>query len=93
MGFLPAVFGDALGKIAFGIEQADSHERQSQVAGFFGMVARQHTQAAGVNRQRLVQAELHRKIGDQLVAQLRMGLGKPGMLGLHILVEERIMRS
>ncbi len=48
------------------------------------MVARQHAEAAGVDRQRLVQAELRRKIGDGGAAEhVRVAIG-PGRLGPEV---------
>ncbi len=44
--FLPAVFADALGEISLGVHEANSHERQAEVGGFFQVVARQHAQSA-----------------------------------------------
>ena len=71
---LPPGRVDALPEIAAAIEQADADERHSQLRGGLEMVARQDTQAAGVDRQPLVQAELHAEVGDEelaLVAAVR----------------------
>ena len=47
----------------------------------------ENAQAAGINRQRRVQAELRRKIGYALIGQIRVGFGKPGVFGGHGLAE------
>ena len=51
---LPAVGRDALVEVALRIHEADADERQAQIAGFLAVVAGQHAEAAGVDRQRLV---------------------------------------
>ena len=63
---LPAVVVEALAEVALVVEQADADERDAQVAGALDVVAGEHAEAAGVDRQRLVQAELGREIGDGL---------------------------
>ncbi len=56
-------------EIALVVEQSDGDQRHAQPAGAFNMVAREHAQAAGVNRHRFVQAELGGKIRHRLGAQ------------------------
>ena len=68
---LPAVLVQRLAQVALLVEQSDANEGQIEVRGGFQVIARQHPQAARVNRQALGQAVLHRKIGDQL-----LGLGR-----------------
>ena len=82
--FLPAVFGDVLGKIALVIDETNSHQGNAQVTGFLQMIAGQHAQAASVHRQRFVQAKLERKVGHLLVAHLREGRRIPGILRVQI---------
>ena len=61
---LPAVGVERLAEVALLIQQAHADERDAQIAGRFEMVAGENAQAAGVDRQALGQAELHREIGD-----------------------------
>ena len=61
---LPPVGRQALLEIAVAIQQADRDQRQGQIAGGFEVIAGQHAQAAGINRQRLVHAELGREVRD-----------------------------
>ena len=56
-------------EIALIVEQADGHERHAQIAGAFDVIARQHAQAARINRHRFVDAKLGREIGDRLEPQ------------------------
>jgi hypothetical protein len=63
-GFLPAVFGDALGKVALGVEEPDATNGRPRSLASFQVVAREHAQPAGVDRQGLVQAEFGGEIGD-----------------------------
>ena len=44
------------------------------------MIAREHAQAAGINRQRFVQAELRREVRDQHLRLVRMLLSEPPVL-------------
>ena len=63
---LPAVVRHALVEVALRIHEADADERHAEVAGFLAVVAGQHAEAAGVDRQRLVQRELGGEVGDDL---------------------------
>ena len=68
---LPAVGREALVKIALRIHEADADERHAKVAGFLAVIAGEHAEAAGVDRQRLVQRELGGEVGDRLAVQVR----------------------
>ena len=59
-------------EIALRIHEADADERHAEVAGLFAVIAGEHAQPAGINRQRLMQRELRGKIGDGLVQQFGM---------------------
>ena len=69
LGVLPAVAADALAEVRLAVEQADRHQRQPQVGRALEVVAREHAQAARVDGQRFVDAELRGKIGDRAHAQ------------------------
>ena len=66
---LPAGGVEPLPEIALAIEQADADERDAQVGGALDVVAGQHAEAARVDRQRLVDAELRGEVGDRLATQ------------------------
>ena len=61
---LVAVGVDGLAEVAVAIEQADADERQRHVRGGLAVVAGEHAQAARVDAQRLVEAELGAEVGD-----------------------------
>ena len=68
---LAAVGVDRLAEVAVAVEQADGDERQPEVAGALQVVAGEHAEAAGVERQRLVDAELHREVRDRTAVVAR----------------------
>ncbi len=68
---LPAVRGQPLMEVALRVHETDADERHAQVAGFLAVVAGQHAQAAGVDRQRLMQGEFSREVGDGPVLDVR----------------------
>jgi len=83
---LPAVRSQALLEIALPIHQADADERNSQIAGALEVVAREDAQSAGVDRQALVNPELHREVGDAVGSEFRVRLLEPA-LTRHVGVE------
>ena len=68
-GVLPAVAADALAEVRLPVEQAHRHQRQPQVGRALQVVAREHAQAARIDGQRFVDAELRRKVRDRADAQ------------------------
>ena len=72
---LPAGRVETLQEISLAVEQADADQRNVQIRGALDVIARQDAQAAGVNRQRLVQAELGREIGHRPRPQ-HAGIGR-----------------
>ena len=68
MGVLVAVGVERLVKVALMVEQADADEGQAHIAGPLAVVAGKDSEAAGVDRQALMEAELGAEIGDQVVA-------------------------
>ena len=87
---LPARLGQVLPEVSLLIEQADSHQRNAQVAGRLQMVARQNSQAAGEDREAFGQAKLGREICNQrCVRSLRPGLVEPGALVVHVGLQVR----
>ena len=82
---LPAVLVDALREIALDVQQPDADERNAQVGRAFQMVAGQHAQAARINRQRLVDAELGRKVRGRPLAENARVRRAPRLRRLHVL--------
>ena len=86
-GFLYAFAVDKLAKIALWIQKAHADKRQTEIAGFLAMIARQNPQAARINRQRFVNAKFRREIGDGVVGVLWIGAGKPGLVVAQIQIK------
>ena len=74
---LPAVDRDALVEIALRVHEADADQRHAEVARFLAVVAGEHAEAAGVDRQRLVQRELGGEVRDDLAVERRAVLRPP----------------
>ncbi len=62
---LPAFRGDALMEIALRVHEPDADERNTEVARLLAVIAREDAEAAGVDRQRLMERELGREIRDR----------------------------
>ena len=58
---LPAVGVEVLAEITLLIQQSDGDERQAEIARRLQVIAREDSEAAGVNRKALMQAELRGK--------------------------------
>ena len=75
---LPAVRVQLLLEVPLTVEQPDSDQGHAQAAGALDVVARQHPEAARVDRDRLVDAEFGREVGHRQGAQdvgVRLGPG------------------
>ena len=81
---LVAVDVELLPEIALVVEQPDCDERDAQAAGALHVVSREHSQAAGVDRNRLVDPELGREVDDRLGAEHASVDRAPGILGREI---------
>ncbi len=84
---LPPLAVERLLEVPLGVEDADADERHAQVAGALQVVARQDAEAAGVDGQALVQAELHREVRDRARPQGRGVQGGPAVVVFQILRE------
>ena len=62
---LPAGRVEALREVAAAVEESDADERDAELGGALQVVAREDAEAAGVDRQRLLEAELHAEVGDE----------------------------
>ena len=74
---LPAVAVEPLPEVALVVVQADADERDAEVGRALEMVAGQDAEAAGVDRHRLVQAELGREVRDRPGAQSTLAWRAP----------------
>ena len=79
--FLPAFRGDLLVEVTLRVHEPDADERQPEVAGFLAEVACEHAQTPGVDRERLVDRELRREVGNDLRGRLAVRQGPPGFAG------------
>ena len=74
---LPAARVDALAEVALAVHQADGDQRHREVGGLLEDVAGQRAEAARVDRQRAVDAELRAEVGDGARPRRRGGRGRP----------------
>ena len=74
-------------EVALRIHEADADERHAEVAGFLAVIAGEHAEAAGVDRQRLVQRELGGEIGDRWPLRVRDTVLPPGVCAPRARVE------
>src|SRR6185503_17387698 len=74
---LPSFVGDALHEVPAAVEQADRDERYAELRGRLQVVAGEDTEAARVDREAGVDAELHAEVGDEDVAVVCMRLRPP----------------
>ena len=68
---LTAGLVDPLAEVAAGVEEADADERDAELRGGLEMVAREDAEAAGVDRQALMDAELHAEVRHEQVIVAR----------------------
>ena len=52
-------------EVALRIHEPDADERHAEVAGFLAVVAGEDAEAARIDRQRLMEGELRREIGQR----------------------------
>ena len=74
---LPAPGIDDLPEISFLEQEADADRRHPEIAGGLQIVAGQHSEAAGVKRQRGAEPELHAEIGDAAQRGAGIACGEP----------------
>src|SRR6185295_8027491 len=88
---LPALAVDQLMDVALVIEQTDADHRHAQVAHALEVIAREHAQDPRIDRDRLVEAELGREVGDGAREQSR-GVERPPAVAAAQVLEEPAMR-
>ena len=59
---------ESLLEVAAAVEEPDPHERDAELGCPLQVVAGKHAQPTRVDRQTLVDAELHREVGDEQIA-------------------------
>src|SRR5438128_10086073 len=86
---LPAVASQTLTKISVAVEQADGYQWQLKIATEHQMIARQHPQSAGIQRQRIMQTILCTKIGHGTFGSnlARTLARRPVLDGFHVAIE------
>jgi hypothetical protein len=62
---LPPLGADALMEVPLRVHEADPHEWQAEVARLLAVVPGEHAEAAGIDRERLVQRELRREVRNR----------------------------
>ena len=78
--FLPPVETQMLVEVALRVEETDPHERNPQIRCRLAMVSREHAESTGVDRYGVVQPELGAEIRDRPIDDVRVMVGKPGIL-------------
>ena len=68
------------------VHEPDADERHAEVARFLAVIAGEHAETAGVDRERLVQRELGGEVGNRS-AELRKAARPPGVARAARLVE------
>ena len=87
---LPAAAVEALAEISLAVEEADADEGNAEVGSAFNMVAGEHAEAAGIDRQRFMDAEFGGEIGDGRGAQHAGVARSPGAVGLQIFLQAAV---
>ena len=85
--FLLATLGvEALAEVALSVEDANPDKRDAKIRGALEVVACEDTQAAGVDRERLVHPELRREVGHR-TRKVRVGARHPGVAPAEVAVQ------
>ena len=83
---LPTALIESLEEVSLAIKQSNADEGNVEVGGALDVVSSENAQAAGIDGQRFVQAELGGKIGDGAGSQDAGIGGSPGAVGMEILL-------
>jgi len=84
---LPIIRIDRLLEITLAVKQTHPDESEPEVAGRLGVIPRQPSQAAGGDRQGLVETELRREIRDRVGTKLWRMSVSPGVGLVHVSLE------
>ena len=80
---LPAAGVDALAEVALAVHETDRHERERAIGGLLEDVARERAEAAGVDGERAVHAELGAEVRDRPLRRGRARGGGALEVGAH----------
>ena len=86
---LPAVQAQPLVEVPLGVEEPDPDQRHAEIRRRLAVVPGQDPEAAGVDRHRVVQAELRAEVRDRPRAEGRVLPRVPGVRVRGVLVEGR----
>src|SRR5437870_3362680 len=75
--FLPAVRLNSLMEVPLRVNKTHTHERNTQIAGFFTVVAGENAESPRINRQGSVQAKFCREVRKRFFCQVGELPGKP----------------
>ncbi len=84
---LPAVAIEPLPEVALVVVEADADERDAEVRRALDVIAGEDAEAAGVDRQRLVDAELGREVGDRPRPEHAGVARAPGVRRVEVLLQ------
>src|SRR5437867_6351191 len=84
--FLPALGCNPLAEVPLRVHEADTHQRNPEVARFLAMIASQDAQTAAINRNRNMESELGRKIRDAGRRNGGVLVREPGILWHNVVV-------
>ena len=77
---LPALGRRRLVEVSLRIHEADADQRHAEVARLLAVIAGEHAEAAGIDRQRLMNRELGREVRDRRVLQIGKAPRHPRVL-------------
>ena len=87
---LPAVAIEPLPEVALVVVEADADERDAEIRRALDVIAGEDAEAAGIDRQRLVEAELGREVGDRARPQHAGVACAPGVRRVQILLHPAV---
>ena len=84
---LPAVAIEPLPEVALVVVETDADERDAEIRRALDVIASEDAEAAGVDRQRLVDAELGREVGNRACPEHAGVASAPRVRGVQVLLE------
>src|SRR5262252_4503055 len=87
---LPTLTVQPLTKISLPVEQSNADQRYVQVGCTLDVIAREYAQAAGIDRQRLVESEFRREVCNRARAQNAGMSCTPGLFGFPVFTKTAI---
>ena len=80
---------DGLPEVPLRVEERDADDRQPQVGKGPKRVARKHAQATAVRRKTIVEADLHREVGEAPGSELLRGIARHRLARIAVGVGEK----